>query len=343
MKIKNVVTIGGGTGSFVLLSGLKKYPIDLSAIVSMADDGGSTGVLRDELGVLPPGDIRQCLIALSESTKMMRKIMDYRFENGKLKGYNLGNLFLAALEKINGSFSSGIIKAAEILNVKGDVIPVTDENMRLMIELNNGKILDGEKVLDYNKSIHRIGLKKIYLKKSVKACREAVKKIKNADFIIIGPGDHFGSIMPIFLVKGIREAIKKSRAKVIYNCNLTNKKGQTIKYDLDRYANDINNFIGKDRIDFVTFNNAMPKKELITKYEKLEGHNSMVVLNNEKKKRNFRIIRADLVQKSKVAISKKDLYSRKHSFIRHDSEKLGKILMMIVELGDFKNIIKNII
>jgi len=341
--MKNVVTIGGGTGSFTLLSGLKKYPINLSAIVSMADDGGSTGVLRDELGVLPPGDVRQCLVALSESTEMMRKIMDYRFENGGLKGYNLGNLFLSALEKIQGSFSAGVMEAVEILNVKGDVIPITNEDMRLVIELNNGKILNGEKVLDYNEDIHKIGLKKVYLKKSVKACQEAIERIKKADFIVIGPGDHFGSIIPIFLVKGVSEAIKRSKAKVIYNCNLTNKKGQTIGYDLDRYVDEINNFIGKNRIDFVTFNNTLPKAELVRKYEKLEGKNSLITINNENKKRNFRIIRADLVQKIKVNISKKDLYSRKHSFIRHDSAKLSKILMMILELGEYESIIKEII
>jgi uncharacterized cofD-like protein len=343
MKQKNVVTIGGGTGSFMLLTGLKKYPISLTAIVSMADDGGSTGVLRDELGVLPPGDVRQCLVALSESTEMMRQIMNYRFEDGGLKGYNLGNLFLSALEKIKGSFSSGVMEAAEILNVKGDVIPVTDEDMRLVIRLKNGKILNGEKVLDYNEDIHKIGLEKVCLKKSVKACREAIERIKGAEFIVIGPGDHFGSIIPIFLVGGIAEAIRKSKAKVIYNCNLTNKKGQTTGYDLDQYASEIDKIIGKDRIDFVTFNNTVPKKELVDKYEKLEGGNSLVALNNEKKKRSFRIVRADLVQKIEVNISQKDLYSRKHSFIRHDSTKLAKVLMMIMELGEYENIIKEVI
>src|SRR5476649_891918 len=131
MKRKKIVTIGGGTGSFTLLTGLKKYPVDISAIVSMADDGGSTGVLRDELGVLPPGDVRQCLVALSDSPQMLRNLMSYRFEEGGLKGHNFGNLFLSALEKINKSFSKGVEQAIEILDVKGEVIPVSDESMRL--------------------------------------------------------------------------------------------------------------------------------------------------------------------------------------------------------------------
>lgn len=342
MKNKNVVTIGGGTGSFVLLSGLKKYPINVSAIVSMADDGGSTGVLRDELGVLPPGDARQCLVAMSESTEMMRKLIDYRFSNGGLKGYNFGNLLLSALEKITGSFSEGVMEAAEILNVRGRVIPVTNEDMRLVIELQNDQILNGEKVLDYNEDIHQYGIKKVYLKNKVRACPEALSQIKKADFIIIGPGDHFSSILPNLMVKEISAAIKKTKAKVIYNCNLTNKKGQTIGYDLDRYVKEIEEYLGDGRVDFVTFNVTKPNPDIVKKYEILEGKDSLVVLNN-KLGRKCRIICADLVHNIKAKISQKDLLSRKHSFIRHDGNKLAKVLMMIMELGDYESIVKEII
>ena len=142
--MKNIVTIGGGTGSFTLLSGLKKYPVNISAIVSMADDGGSTGRLRDELGVLPPGDIRQCLVALSNSSDTLRELMNYRFENGGLEGHNFGNILLSALEKIKGNFSLGVKEATHILGVKGEVIPVSEEDMNLYIKLNRDKILIGE-------------------------------------------------------------------------------------------------------------------------------------------------------------------------------------------------------
>lgn len=334
MKIKNVVTIGGGTGSFTLLSGLKKYPINLSAIVSMADDGGSTGLLRDELGVLPPGDARQCLVALCEDADMMRRVLGYRFENGGLSGHNLGNLLLSGLEKITGSFSRGVMEAAKILKVKGEVIPVTNGDMRLVITLRNGKILNGEKVLDYHKDIHNFGIHDVRLKKRVKACREAIERIKKADFIVIGPGDHFASIIPNLMVDGIAKAIKNSKARVIYNCNLTNKKGQTDGYDLDKYVFDINRYIGKDRIDFVTFNKKNPAKKLTLKYEKLEGKNSIVPFMDERKRRNFKIIQGDLVSKLKANISDKDLFSRKHSFIRHDSNKLAEALMGIIGRRD---------
>src|SRR3989338_3690809 len=143
--MKKVVVIGGGTGNFVVLRGLKKYNVDLSAIVSMADDGGSTGILRDELGVLPPGDVRQCLVALSDSSRLMRSLMNYRFENGGLQGHSFGNLFLSALEKVTGSFEKAVDEAGKILSIRGKVIPVTTHHVRLKMILKNGKTLESEK------------------------------------------------------------------------------------------------------------------------------------------------------------------------------------------------------
>lgn len=344
MKTKNVVTIGGGTGSFMLLSGLKKYPINLSAIVSMADDGGSTGVLRDELGVLPPGDVRQCLVALSESSEELRNLMNYRFEEGGLKGHSFGNLFLSALEKINGNFARGVEEAAKILNAKGEVIPVSDGNMRLRIILKDGSILEGENHLDHNEKVRKVGVKKVALKNKIKANKKAIAKIKEADFIIIGPGDHFGSILPNLLVDEISEAIKKSKAKVIYNCKLTNKKGQTENFDLDDYVESIQDFIGKDRIDFVTYNIAEPPKHLVKKYEKREGKNIIVPFDRLKNdKRKFKLIKVNFLNEAGFVKTKGDLNAETRSFIRHDSEKLGKVLMMIMEMGDYENIIKDII
>jgi uncharacterized cofD-like protein len=344
MKTKNIVTIGGGTGSFMLLSGLKKYPVNISAIVSMADDGGSTGVLRDELGVLPPGDVRQCLVALSESSKELRDLMSYRFEGGGLKGHSFGNLLLSALEKINGSFSQGVEEAIKILNVKGEVIPVTDGNMRLFIKLKNGKLIKGENELDHNEDIVKVGIKKVFLKPAVKASKKVFEKIKNADLIIIGPGDFYGSIMPNLLVGGICEAIKKSKAKIVFNCNLTNKKGQTENFDLDRYVFAIDKYIGKNRIDFVTFNTKKPSADLIKKYEKQEGRKMVVNFDEDSNRgRKFKVVRADILDEKKIKRNKQDSISDTRSFIRHDSEKLAKILMMILEIGEYENIIKEII
>ena len=343
MKNKNIVTIGGGTGSFTLLSGLKKYPLNISAIVSMADDGGSTGVLRDELGVLPPGDIRQCLVALSDSTDMLRKLMSYRFEQGGLKGHTFGNIFLSALEKINGNFAKGVEDAAEILDVSGEVIPVSEDQMRLQIELKNRKILKGENQLDHNEDIRSIGIKRVYLKPEVRAYQKAIERIKKADFIVIGPGDLYGSIVPNLLVKGLSEAVKKSQAKVILNCNLTNKKGQTENFSLEDYVDKIEGYIGKGRIDFVTFNRKKLPEKLIKKYEEREGKGSVVDIKERNAMRSYRIVLANILQEHEIQKAKNDSIGGTRSFIRHDSGKLAKVLTMIFEMGDYENIIKEII
>jgi uncharacterized cofD-like protein len=342
MKPKNIVTIGGGTGSFMLLSGLKKYPVNIAAIVSMADDGGSTGVLRDELGVLPPGDVRQCLVALSDSSETLRNLLNYRFEKGGLKGHSFGNLLLSALEKISGNFNSAVEEAIKILNVKGLVIPVTNQDARLYMELNDGTVLKGENEINHTFDIEKKGIKKIYFSPRVKVNPKAVKKILEADVIVIGPGNHYCSIIPNLIVKGIPEAIRRSKAKVIYNCNLVNKKGHTECFDLDCYVNYINGIIGKDRIDFVTFNTKKPREKLIARYKNQKE--LLIKFNDDlRENRKHRIIRADLLSKESVKYSKADSISAIRAFIRHDSEKLSRVITMISEIGEYENIIKEII
>lgn len=184
--MKNIVTVGGGTGSYTILSGLKNLPgIFLTALVSMSDDGGSTGILRDELGVLPPGDVRQCLVALSEHSDIVRELMNYRFNEGTLKGHSFGNIFLAALEKVTGDFVKGVEIASEILKVNGKVIPITSDKAELTITLLNGKILDGEnKIQDAN--TQNVGIKDIFYKNGVKLNKHARETILKADYIILG-------------------------------------------------------------------------------------------------------------------------------------------------------------
>ncbi|NTV40987.1 MAG: YvcK family protein [Candidatus Moranbacteria bacterium] len=342
MERKKIVTIGGGTGSFTLLSGLKKYAVDLTAIVSMTDNGGSTGVLRDELGVLPPGDVRQCLVALSDSSQTLRELMNYRFEEGGLKGHSFGNLFLSALEKINKGFSRGVEEAANILNVKGEVVPVTDFDTNLLIELNNGKKLRGVVEVDHSFDLKKNGVRKASLFPQARANKKAVEKLLEADLIVIGPGHHYCSIIPNLLAGGIPEAIRKSKAIVVYNCNLVNKQGHTEDFSLDDYVSDINKYIGSDRINFVTFNSKKPGASLIKKYE---NQKDLLVgfSQEEKKDRNYRIVRSDLLSGKKVNYSIADVHASRRAFIRHDSDKLAKVLMMILEMGDYESIIKEII
>ncbi|MDH4330572.1 MAG: YvcK family protein [Candidatus Moranbacteria bacterium] len=342
--MKNIVTIGGGTGSFTLLSGLKKYPISISAIVSMADDGGSTGRLRDELGVLPPGDVRQCLVALSDESEEMRELFNYRFEAGDLKGHNFGNIFLSALEKINKSFSEGVLEAAKILNVRGSVIPVSNEKMNLRIKLKNGKVLKGESHLDDSREIKNVGVEEISLSPKVKAYKGAVDAIMKADTIVITPGDHFGSIVPNLLVDGISQALQKTKAKVVYCCNLTNKKGQTDGFDLDQYAKEVNRYIGEDRIDYVIFNSTKLPRDLVSKYEKSEGENSVVGFDRDKMEaRSYKVILADILQKRKITESVRDAIAATRSFIRHDSDQIAKVIMTVSDMDDKKSVIKEIV
>lgn len=335
MKNKKIVTIGGGTGSFTLLSGLKNYQYDITAIVTMADDGGSTGKLRDELGVLPPGDVRQCLVALSDSSEELRKLMNYRFEDGGLEGHNFGNLFLSALEKMNGNFSQGVAEAIRILNVRGNVVPVSEDDMRLKIRLSDGRILAGEKELDDNQDVRVTGVHDIQLMKKVRANKDALAAIKNAHFIVIGPGDHYGSIVPNLLVSGIKNAIKKSSAKVIFIAPLTNKKGLTDKYAVSDYIKSIEEMIGVGRIDFVVCNTKKPKRAVVARYEKQEGKNSLVVCDRDNLS-ICRIIEGDILQKEKTIKTKGDAIAHTRAFIRHDSDKLARAIALITEYDDYK-------
>ena len=319
-KNKKIIVIGGGTGNFVVLRGLKKYKVDLSAIVSMADNGGSTGILRDELGVLPPGDVRQCLVALSNSSRFMRSVMNYRFENGNLGGHNFGNLLLSALEKVTGSFERAVEEAGKILYIKGKVIPVTMNQVHLKMILNNRKVLEGEGDIYLSQEIEK-GYKNIYLEPFPTVNPHVISAIKDADIIIVGPGGLYTSIIPNFLVEGVSKAVCSSKAKKILIVNLMNRIGQTNGYKVSDNVKEVVKFIGKDVFDHIIVNSKNPSKDLLKIYE-AEGE---IVENDMQEKR---IILADLlgfVEKKE----KKDLLKR--NLIRHDSNKLANELMKIVD------------
>lgn len=317
--MKKVVTIGGGTGNFTVLRGLKNYEVDISAIVSMADDGGSTGILRDELGVLPPGDVRQCLIALSDSSRLMRSLMNYRFEQGGLEGHSFGNLLLSALEKVTGSFEKAVEEVGKILFIKGKVIPVTTHQVRLKMILKTCKILEGEREVYLSHEIEN-GYSSIYLEPYPKANPHAVSEIMNADVIIMGPGGLHTSLIPNFLVEGISEAFRRSDAKKVFVVNLMNRRGQTTGFKVSDYVNEVSRFIGEDAFDHILVNNQQPPKELIELYAQ-EGD----LVENDLDDGRVRF--ANLLGEMKVG-AKKDLIRR--SLIRHDSKKLAQELMHIV-------------
>lgn len=325
---RRVVVIGGGTGNFVMLSGLKKYDeIELSAIVSMADDGGSAGVLRDELGVLPPGDVRQCLIALSQSSRLMRSLINYRFENGSLGGHSFGNLLLSALEKVTGSFEKAVEEAGKILSIRGKVIPVTTHETRLKMLLDCGKLLEGEGEIYVSDQIDQ-GFSDLYLEPSPEVNREAVDEVMNADAVVLGPGGLYTSLIPNLLVDGLREALKETDAIKIFVQNLINKNGQTTGMNTGDYLKTICRFMdGVDIFDYVLVNNNMPPRELLEAY----SHQGQLVhntLNDDK-----RIVETDLLSERIAQHHGADTLAAHRALIRHDPVKLAAEIMKIVNVS----------
>ena len=318
--MKKVVVIGGGTGNFTVLRGLKKYDLDLSAIVSMADDGGSTGILRDDLGVLPPGDVRQCLVALSNSSRLMRSLMNYRFENGDLGGHSFGNLFLSALEKVTGSFEKAVEEMGRILYIKGKVIPVTTHHVRLKMILKDRTVLDGEKQVYLSQEIDQ-GYSSIYLEPYPKANPMAISEIEHADLIVMGPGGIYTSIIPNLLVGGVADALKSTAAKKVFVANLMNRKGQTTCYKVSDYLKELEEYLGSDFFDYILVNDQAPPANLIEEYA-TEG--DLVVNDIEGDK----VISVPLLGKL-IEPAKNDLIKR--NLIRHDSDKIAQELVKIVD------------
>lgn len=317
---KKIVVIGGGTGNFVILKGLKKYDLDLTAIVSMADNGGSTGILRDELGVLPPGDVRQCLVALSNSSRLMRSLMNYRFENGNLGGHSFGNLLLSALEKVTGSFEKAVEEAGRILYIKGKVIPVTLNQVHLKMILNNRKVLEGEGEIYLSKEIDQ-GYKSIYLDPYPKVNPRVIDEIMNADLIVLGPGGFYTSLIPNLLVEGVAEALRETLAKHVFVVNLMNRKGQSKGDRVSDILKEVVKFIGKDIFDYILVNNSPPSEDLIKNYSEEGDLVENDIFDDD------RVITSDLLGPIATA-AKKDLITR--NLIRHDSKKLAKEIIKIV-------------
>ncbi|MCJ7689849.1 MAG: YvcK family protein, partial [Clostridiaceae bacterium] len=241
MKGPKIVVIGGGTGLSTMLRGLKKYTNNITAIVTVADDGGGSGVLRDDLGILPPGDIRNCILALADTEPLLEELLQYRFKDGRLKDQSFGNLFLAAMDGISNNFEEAVQKMSSVLAVTGRVIPVTLDNMILKAKLKNGKIICGESnipkaVLEYDSTIDEVFIEP----KDAKAIKEALIAISAADAVILGPGSLYTSIIPNLLVNDIREALRKTKALRIYVSNIMTQPGESDNYGVKDHIKAIN-------------------------------------------------------------------------------------------------------
>jgi uncharacterized cofD-like protein len=245
-----IVAIGGGTGLSSLLRGLKTYTSNLSVIVTVADDGGSSGRLRDEYRILPPGDFRQCLIALADAEPLMKQLFDHRFKEGSLDGHSFGNLFIMAMADVTGNFEHALRESGKVLAVKGTIIPSTLQDVTLVASINGGTVEGESKIPKQNAPISHVFLKP----DGAQVNPEAAQAILNAELVIVGPGSLYTSILPNLLVEGMVEAIKASPALKVYICNLAAQPGETDGYGVDDYLRVIREHVGANLFDFVLVN-----------------------------------------------------------------------------------------
>lgn len=259
--------MGGGTGLFTALSGLRRHNVDLTAIVTMADSGGSSGRLRDEFGSLPAGDVRRCLVALAADDqvgKLLRQLFEYRFERGEgLVGHNFGNLLITALTDLTGGMDGAISQAAHLLRVKGHVLPVTLSHSHLFAELTNGQLIKGEGAIDTRRD--SVPIKRVYLEPSAEATPQSAAAIEAADLLVIGPGDLYTSLLPNLLVEGIREAIGACRGQVVYVCNVMTKHGETDGYAASDFLRTITEYLGEGLLDaaLLSYYESLPPDVLV--------------------------------------------------------------------------------
>lgn len=329
-KKPKIVVIGGGTGTYTVLKGLKKYTVDLSVIVSMMDSGGSNRILRDEFGILPTSDIRQCIVALASgnSNGLIRELFTYRYSQGTgIEGMTFGNLFMAALTDIYGSQAKAIEKTCELLGVKGEIIPITFDNSHLVARYANGAQVLGEHAIDEPDA--RNGESRIVelsIVPPAKANIKAISAIKKADLIVIGPGDLYTSLICNLIVSGVSDAIKNSKAKKVYIVNLMTKYGQTNNFSAQKHLTELEKYLGRGVIDVCLVNKKIEISHDIAK--RYEEENAQLVKDDLKDSKNLKVIRGEF--RSSVVPESHKSDKLKRSLIRHDSDKLAKALMRLL-------------
>lgn len=312
--MKKIVVVGGGTGTFTVLRGLKQYPLEITAVVSTFDSGGSTGVLRDEFGMLPSGDMRRCLVALAPDSEdtTLRDLFNYRYATGgSLSGHSFGNLFLQALTSVTGNEVSAIKRATQLLNCRGKVLPVSTDHANVCATLENGQVIKGETNIDVPKHSGDIRIKNVYLEPRSFIFSEAYDALKEADLIVIGPGDLYTSIIPNILAEGFVEAIRQRRGKVAYIMNLMTKWGETNQFTASNFVIELLEYLQQAKLDYIICNSVPLSERLVEKYASENAH--PVELDKcELQKLARSVIMEDVIQQTEI--------------VRHDSNKLARVL-----------------
>ena len=305
-----VVTIGGGTGLSVLLRGLKNYPLDITAVVTVADDGGSSGKIRSDMNIPSPGDIRNVIAALSDVEPDLEKMFQYRFDSGEIKGHPVGNLMLAAMTDIHGNFTTAVKVMSKILNVRGTVLPTTDEIATLNAVLDTGEIVRGESSITKKGGV----IDNVYITPTrVKANLDVLAAIEQCDYIIMGPGSLYTSIIPNLVVNGVAEKIVTSKAKKIYVCNVMTQHGETDGYSVADHIKAINKHVHENIFDIVIANSKKFDKEILEKY--LEEKQEEVILDKDEIEK----LGVELIEDDNVGMTSGGV-------IRHNAEVVSKII-----------------
>ncbi|TMW72422.1 gluconeogenesis factor YvcK family protein [Alteribacter natronophilus] len=314
MKKANIVILGGGTGLSVLLRGLKSFPVDITAIVTVADDGGSSGRLRKELDIPPPGDVRNVLVALSEVEPIVEELFQHRFENGNgLTGHSLGNLLLAGMTSITGDFARGVQVLSRVLNVKGKVLPAANQSIVLHAEMEDGSLVEGEsKIPQAGKRIKRVFLEPA----DVSALADSVQAIEQADLIVIGPGSLYTSILPNLLVPGITRAIKQAKAEKVYICNVMTQPGETDHFTAGDHVQALVDHVGDDLLDKILVNTQPIPHSYAERYA---GEGAMEVK-----------VDADRLKTLAVEVIGDELLYFNNQLLRHDAGKVSQRLVSML-------------
>ncbi|WP_217588577.1 gluconeogenesis factor YvcK family protein [Lentibacillus saliphilus] len=315
LKHPRVVVIGGGTGMPVLLRGLKDMPIHLTALVTVADDGGSTGRLRSEMAIPAPGDIRNVIAALSDAEPMLLELFQHRFAVGNgLSGHSMGNLLLAAMTSVTGDFYTGIKEISRVLNVKGKIYPISNESMSLHAKMTDGTIVSGESHIPLaNKRIERVFLSP----EPVHPLPNAIKAIENADLVVIAPGSLYTSIMPNLIIPGIDEAIKKTAGQVVYVCNVMTQSGETTGYTAADHVQAIFDHVGHGSVDAIVVHNEPINKNVRAVYAE-ENAEPVVYDIDRLLALGLRIIEGDIIRLARATL-------------RHDTDKIANLLFSLID------------
>jgi len=314
-----IVVIGGGTGISTMLRGLKKFSGNITAVITVADDGGGSGVLREDLGMLPPGDIRNCIMALAETESVMERLLQYRFTDGRLKGQSFGNLFLAAMNGISENFEQAVRSTGEVLAVQGRVLPVTEQDVRLTAVLEDGTEVAGESNIGHHNRTHPGRIRQIRLDpERVRPVEPVLEAIRTADLIVLGPGSLYTSILPNLLVEGVAEAITASRAARVYVCNVMTQPGETDGYCVSDHIRALWDHTSSDLFTYCLVNSGDVDETVRERY-RADGADLVMVDLSRLKKMGIKLVESDVVE-------------TRDRLVRHDPDKLAQAVMDILRI-----------